>query len=219
MKVAAVPLNLTAVAPVKFVPLMVTLVPTSPLVGVTLVIAGGLERRFTRSPIIASARSPRDARIRRIRKLVGDHAARDRAHDQLEVRIGIDVGEGRGTESAVPAGTNGRSRKIDPVKFDAVIVEDVELPDAAGRCLRPRREDDLRVAVVVQVDDDGLASEAELVPRGAGHRYRVRPVAVLPLVEPIGVNLAVVGGKEDSLNPSPSRSATTALGWTLAMTL
>jgi hypothetical protein len=42
VKVAAVPLNRTAVAPVKFVPLIVTLVPASPLVGVKLVIVGGL---------------------------------------------------------------------------------------------------------------------------------------------------------------------------------
>src|SRR5260221_1140495 len=37
-KVAAVPLNLTLVAPVKFVPVSVTLVPTCPLVGETAVI-------------------------------------------------------------------------------------------------------------------------------------------------------------------------------------
>ena len=43
MKVVALtPLNETAVAPVKFVPLIVTLVPTGPLVGVKLVIVGGL---------------------------------------------------------------------------------------------------------------------------------------------------------------------------------
>ena len=42
MKPAAVPLNLTADAPVKFVPLIVTLVPTGPLVGVKLVIVGAL---------------------------------------------------------------------------------------------------------------------------------------------------------------------------------
>ena len=40
MKAALVPLNATAVAPVKFVPLIVTLAPTNPLVGVKLVIAG-----------------------------------------------------------------------------------------------------------------------------------------------------------------------------------
>ena len=40
MKVAPVPLKATAVAPVKFVPLIVTLVPTGPLVGVKLVIVG-----------------------------------------------------------------------------------------------------------------------------------------------------------------------------------
>ena len=42
VKVAAVPLNATAVAPVKFVPLIVTLAPTNPLVGAKLVIVGGL---------------------------------------------------------------------------------------------------------------------------------------------------------------------------------
>ena len=42
VKLALTPLNATAVAPVKFVPLMVTLLPTSPLVGVKLVMVGGL---------------------------------------------------------------------------------------------------------------------------------------------------------------------------------
>ena len=42
MKLALTPLNVTAVAPVKFVPLIVTLVPTGPLVGVMLVTVGGL---------------------------------------------------------------------------------------------------------------------------------------------------------------------------------
>ena len=41
VNVAAVPLNVTAVAPVKFVPLIVTLAPAGPLVGVKLVIVGG----------------------------------------------------------------------------------------------------------------------------------------------------------------------------------
>ena len=41
MNVALTPLNVTAVAPVKLVPLMVTLVPTGPLVGAKLVIVGG----------------------------------------------------------------------------------------------------------------------------------------------------------------------------------
>ncbi|OLE97481.1 MAG: hypothetical protein AUG75_07745 [Cyanobacteria bacterium 13_1_20CM_4_61_6] len=39
--VALTPLNVTAVAPVKFVPVIVTVLPTSPLVGVKLVIVGG----------------------------------------------------------------------------------------------------------------------------------------------------------------------------------
>ena len=39
---AADPLNATAVAPVKFAPLIVTLVPAGPLVGVKLVIVGAL---------------------------------------------------------------------------------------------------------------------------------------------------------------------------------
>jgi hypothetical protein len=40
VKLALTALNVTAVAPVKFVPLIVTLVPTGPLAGVKLVIAG-----------------------------------------------------------------------------------------------------------------------------------------------------------------------------------
>ena len=42
MKLALTPLNVTDVAPVKFVPLIVTLVPTGPLAGAKLVIVGGL---------------------------------------------------------------------------------------------------------------------------------------------------------------------------------
>lgn len=38
---AAIPLNLMAVAPVRFVPVIVTLVPTEPVAGVKLVIVGG----------------------------------------------------------------------------------------------------------------------------------------------------------------------------------
>ena len=40
MKLAALPLNVTAVVPVKFVPLIVTLAPSAPLVGVKLAIVG-----------------------------------------------------------------------------------------------------------------------------------------------------------------------------------
>ena len=42
MKAALTPLKVTAVAPVKFVPLMVTLVPSGPVVGEKLVIEGAL---------------------------------------------------------------------------------------------------------------------------------------------------------------------------------
>ena len=43
VKVALVPLKATAVVPVKFVPLMVTLVPAGPLAGVKPVIVAGLK--------------------------------------------------------------------------------------------------------------------------------------------------------------------------------
>ena len=42
VKLALVPLNRTAVAPLKFVPLIVTLVPAGPLTGAKPVIVGGL---------------------------------------------------------------------------------------------------------------------------------------------------------------------------------
>ena len=41
MKLAALPLNVTAVAPMKFAPLIATLVPTEPHAGATLVMLGG----------------------------------------------------------------------------------------------------------------------------------------------------------------------------------
>ncbi len=40
MKLAAVPLNATEVAPVKFAPLIVTPIPTGPLAGAKVVIVG-----------------------------------------------------------------------------------------------------------------------------------------------------------------------------------
>ena len=53
MKVAAVPLNLTADAPVKFVPVIVTLVPTGPLAGVKLVIVGALALTVKLAELVA----------------------------------------------------------------------------------------------------------------------------------------------------------------------
>jgi hypothetical protein len=41
-KLAALPLNVTASVPVKFAPLIVTLVPTAPLAGVKLAIVGAI---------------------------------------------------------------------------------------------------------------------------------------------------------------------------------
>ena len=50
VKVALTPLKVTAVAPLKLLPLMVTFVPTGPLDGVKLVIDGGVER-YSKAPI------------------------------------------------------------------------------------------------------------------------------------------------------------------------
>ena len=44
MKLAVIPLNHTAVAPMKLVPVMVTLLPTAPLVGAKLVIVGATRK-------------------------------------------------------------------------------------------------------------------------------------------------------------------------------
>ena len=61
VKVALTLLNRTAVAPLKLVPLIVTLVPTGPLVGVKLVIVGGLDTvtvtgfEFQRTPRLSCA--------------------------------------------------------------------------------------------------------------------------------------------------------------------
>src|ERR1700704_2168063 len=52
VKLALVPLKVTAVAPVKFVPLIVTVVPTGPLLGAKLVIVGGLETVTVKLPAL-----------------------------------------------------------------------------------------------------------------------------------------------------------------------
>ena len=53
MKLAALPLNVTAVAPVKFVPVIVTLAPAGPLVGVKLVIVGTLPPTVKLAALVA----------------------------------------------------------------------------------------------------------------------------------------------------------------------
>ena len=53
MKLALVPLNVTTVAPVKFAPLIVTLMPTGPLVGVKLVIVGALAVTVNAAALVA----------------------------------------------------------------------------------------------------------------------------------------------------------------------
>src|SRR5204862_160876 len=83
------------------------------------------------------------------------------------------------------------------------IVEDVELPDATRGLLGPRGEDDLGVAVVVQIDHHRLTRKAEVVSRRTAGRDGVRPAPVLGLVEPVGVDLAVVGRKEYLLEAVP----------------
>src|SRR5258706_550411 len=87
----------------------------------------------------------------------------------------------------------GRRREVDPVELDTQVVEDVELPDEAGGFLRPRSEDHLGVAVVVEVGHDGLARETEVVAGRTAGRDRVGPASMLGLVEPVRVKLAVVG--------------------------
>jgi hypothetical protein len=53
VKVAEAPLNLTAVTPVKFAPLIVTLVSTGPLVGVKLMILGATVKLVALVPVPA----------------------------------------------------------------------------------------------------------------------------------------------------------------------
>jgi hypothetical protein len=53
VKLVAVPLNRTVVAPVKFVPLIVTVAPTAPLVGLKLVIVGGLATTVNALALVA----------------------------------------------------------------------------------------------------------------------------------------------------------------------
>ena len=55
VNVAAVPLNLTLLAPVKLVPVRVTLVPTVPVLGVKLVMIGGSATLVTLTVIVADA--------------------------------------------------------------------------------------------------------------------------------------------------------------------
>ena len=58
---AFTPLNVTAVAPVKFAPVIVTLAPSAPLVGVKLAIVGATEKLtalFTLPPGVVTLSGP-----------------------------------------------------------------------------------------------------------------------------------------------------------------
>ena len=57
-EVAVVPPKVTAVAPVRFVPVIVTVVPASPLAGVKLVIVGSTEAVTTKVPVLTWVHSP-----------------------------------------------------------------------------------------------------------------------------------------------------------------
>ena len=74
--VAETPLKVTAVAPVKFVPAIVTVVPTGPKVGVNEVIVGDAGAR-DREPLGAAGSSARRCHA----DLPGGRAARDRRRD------------------------------------------------------------------------------------------------------------------------------------------
>src|SRR5207302_7661260 len=113
------------------------------------------------TPIVAPARPPEDPRVRAIWKLVGHDAARRRPHDQREIGTPIDLGDGRGGESAVPGGAEVVPGKIAPVELDTQTIENVELSDTARGLLGPGGEDHLGAAVVVKVDHYRLARKAE----------------------------------------------------------
>ncbi len=57
-EVAALPPKVTEVAPVKFVPVMVTVVPAIPLVGVKLVMVGSDEAVTEKVPVLTCVHSP-----------------------------------------------------------------------------------------------------------------------------------------------------------------
>src|SRR5438445_12619390 len=96
----------------------------------------------------APTRAPEDSRARRVRKGVGDGAARHRSDDQLQIGAAIDVGAGRGSQGAVPGLFKRRRREVDSVQLLAQIAEGVKLAAAAGRLLGPGRKAKRRVAVV-----------------------------------------------------------------------
>ncbi len=150
-----------------------------------------------RAAVTAPARSPQHTRVRGARQVVGHDAAGDGADDHLEVGIGVDVGEGGRAETAVLAGADRGGGQRHPVQLDPHRAEDVQVAHPAGALLRPGGEDHLGLAVVVEVGHHRLAGEAERVAVDAGRRHDVGPAPVLGLVQPVGVQLPVVGREED----------------------
>ena len=71
---------------------------------------GHRHRRGARPLEVAAARAPQHAGARGARQVVGHDAARRRAHHHLEVRVGVDVGEGGRAEAAVPVVAEGRGQ-------------------------------------------------------------------------------------------------------------
>src|SRR5687767_6376301 len=68
----------------------------------------------------------------------------------------------------------------------------MQLADSVASILRPGSEEDFCVSVVIKVGYDGFTGKAN-----AAARHLEWPVAMLGFVEPIRVNAAIVGGKED----------------------
>jgi len=59
VKLAFTPLNVTAVAPVKFAPLIVTLAPSAPFVGVKLAMVGAIVKGVSLVVVPAGVVTPR----------------------------------------------------------------------------------------------------------------------------------------------------------------
>jgi len=143
--------------------------------------------------VVPPPRAPQHPGAGRAGQIVGHKPRVGRVQHQLQVGVGIEVRQGGSGQRSVPVDAAKGRRQIDLVDGVAHGVQDVQLARLAAPLLDPGGDNDLGVPVTVQVGDGRLGGKAV----GAAGMDRVGPVAVLGLVQPEGVDTAVVGRKED----------------------
>jgi hypothetical protein len=200
--VAAVPLKATAVAPVRFVPVIVTVLPAAPLVGLTLVIAGAGGRTVklavlvavpdgvvtARVPVVAAAGTVAVIWVSETTVYVAAVPLKATAVAPVRlvpVIVTVLPGAPLGGAKFVIAGAGGRTVKLVPL---------VAVPPGVVTLIEPLAAPAGTVAVICVAESTVYVAAAPLNATAvAPVRFVPVIVTVLPAAPLVGLKLPIVG--------------------------